>query len=129
MATLEVDGMQALLNKITALGRKGVMIENAALKAAAKPMLDDAVATTAFTDLSGDGRASLKISNVKTVGDIKSVSIGVTKGDISDVFYLKFIEFGTSKMPARPFLAPAFEKNKGEAKRIIKDAFKHGLGL
>lgn len=33
----------------------------------------------------------------------------------NDPFYWAFVEFGTSKMPARPFLRPAFESRKGAA--------------
>jgi len=32
----------------------------------------------------------------------------------NDPFYWRFIEFGTSTQPARPFLRPAFESRKGE---------------
>ena len=37
-----------------------------------------------------------------------------------DAFYWRFIEFGTSKQPARPFLRPAFETKKLEAIAAIK---------
>lgn len=30
----------------------------------------------------------------------------------NDPYYWKFVEFGTSKMPARPFMRPAFESRK-----------------
>lgn len=36
-----------------------------------------------------------------------------------DPFYWRFIEFGTSKMPARPFLRPAFEQSKAKAAEEI----------
>jgi HK97 gp10 family phage protein len=37
-----------------------------------------------------------------------------------DAFYWRFVEFGTSKMSARPFLRPAFEAKKMEAVEAIK---------
>ena len=37
-----------------------------------------------------------------------------------DAFYARFVEFGTVKMAARPFLRPAFEAKKGEAVDAIK---------
>lgn len=37
----------------------------------------------------------------------------------SATFYWKFLEFGTSKMPARPFLRPAFEARKNDAVTAI----------
>ena len=129
MAEIELQGMQELLNSLTELGRKGSRIENKALLAAAQPILDEATSTSAFNDRSGKGRAGLKISRVKSKGDTKHVLIGIEKGDISEIFYMKFLEFGTSKMPARPFLQPAYESKKGEAIRIMKEEFRKGLGL
>ena len=37
-----------------------------------------------------------------------------------DAFYARFVEFGTVKMAARPFMRPAFEAKKGEAVDAIK---------
>lgn len=37
-----------------------------------------------------------------------------------DAFYWRFVEFGTQKMAARPFLRPAFETKKLEAIEAIK---------
>jgi HK97 gp10 family phage protein len=39
----------------------------------------------------------------------------------NDPFYWRFVEFGTSKMAARPFLRPAFEVKKYQAAKEIKD--------
>jgi len=39
-----------------------------------------------------------------------------------DPFYWRFLEFGTKKMAARPFMVPAFEAKKSEALRIVQDA-------
>lgn len=119
--------MQELIDRLTELGKRGSRIGNKALLAAAKPILDDAVTNAPF--LTGDGQAGLKISRVKTKGDTKTVLIGIDKGDISEIFYMKFHEFGTSKMGERPFLGPAYERNKGEAIRILKYEFRRGLGL
>ena len=44
------------------------------------------------------------------------------KGNLSqDAWYARFVEFGTAKMAARPFLRPAFEARKGDAVAAIKD--------
>lgn len=45
----------------------------------------------------------------------------------SDPFYWRFVEFGTAKMAARPFLRPAFEATKIEAAERIKDALREGI--
>lgn len=41
-------------------------------------------------------------------------------GKPRDAFYWRFIEFGTKKMTAKPFLRPAFDENKSAAVEGIK---------
>lgn len=41
-----------------------------------------------------------------------------------DAYYWRFVEFGTSKMPARPFLRPAFDAKKEEAVRVFASILK-----
>ena len=38
-----------------------------------------------------------------------------------DSYYWRFVEFGTAKMAARPFMRPAFEAKKEEAVLAIRD--------
>jgi HK97 gp10 family phage protein len=37
-----------------------------------------------------------------------------------DAWYWRFVEFGTNKMPAQPFLRPAFETKKHEALAVFR---------
>jgi len=127
MAEIDLQGMEELLNRLTELGKVGSKIGNKALLAAAEPILNEMVANAPV--LSGKGITALKTSKVKTRGDTKHVLIGIEKGDISEVFYMKFHEFGTSKMPAKPFMQPAYESKKAEAIRVLKEEFRRGLGL
>jgi len=141
MAEIELQGMQELLNSLTELGSRGARIENKALLAAAKPILDEAILNAPVR--TGNGVAGLKISRVKTKGDTKHVLIGIEKADMSEIFYMKFIEFGSSAhriivngvgrnhpgTTARPFLGPAYESKKDEAISILKAEFRRGLGL
>lgn len=41
--------------------------------------------------------------------------------------HARFIEFGTVKMPAEPFLRPAIESRKGEALNAMVDKLKKGI--
>lgn len=129
MAELEVKGMQELVDKVKQLGNKAKKIENQALLKGAEPILKEAVSTTEFHDRTGRLRKNLKISRPKSKGDTKYVLVGIDKGDISEIFYGKFLEFGTSKMNARPFLGPAYESKKEEAKEIIKQELRNALNL
>lgn len=51
--------------------------------------------------------------------------VGGTYKNYGPLFYAKFIEFGTSKAPAYPFMRPAFETSKGE----LLPTFKKELAL
>lgn len=42
-------------------------------------------------------------------------------------WYWRFVEFGTAKQPAQPFLVPAFEENKFTANRMIQRALLKGV--
>lgn len=57
----------------------------------------------------------------------KSRLSGRSRDVQKDSFYWKFVEFGTSKMPAQPFLRPAFETKKEEAVRIIGEKLDEGI--
>lgn len=52
---------------------------------------------------------------------------GKNPGVIKSAFYWRFIEFGTVKMPARPFLRPAFDSTKQSAISAIKSKLKSYL--
>lgn len=126
---VEIKGMDELLERLKEMGVKSSKIQNTALKKAAEPIFEDAVSTTAFKDRTGKGRAGIKIGRPKTKGDTKYILVGIDRSDNSEIFYMKFIEYGTSKMPARPFIRPAFLRNKDKAYEIMKEEIRKGLGL
>lgn len=52
----------------------------------------------------------------------------VGKGDKNmDAYYFRFVEFGTVKMPARPFMRPAFDHKKAAALEAIKTGLAEGI--
>ena len=44
-------------------------------------------------------------------------------------FRAHFVEFGTSKMTAKPFMRPTFEREKGRIESILAQEIRRGLGL
>lgn len=44
-----------------------------------------------------------------------------------DAWYWRFIEFGTVKMAARPFLRPAFETTKAEQLKVLQERLKKAI--
>lgn len=124
---IEFTGMSELIEKLQATNAKFNSVENRSLKAGAQPILDDMKNTTAFKDDTGDLRKALAVGRISTKNGVKSIKIGVLQGDISKAYYGKFIEFGTSKMPARPFIQPAYERHKREVAEIIKEEIQRAL--
>lgn len=55
-----------------------------------------------------------------TKGNRKKGRVGGKYKNYGPLFYGRFLEFGTSKMPAYPFMRPAFESNKRQLPEIIK---------
>jgi HK97 gp10 family phage protein len=127
VADIELKGVDEILDKLNQMGANITRLENKALKNAAEPVLEDAKVTNAFNDRSGRLRKGLKISSVKKKEGVKYILVGVDKSDNSKIFYGKFLEFGTSKISARPFLQPAYEKNKEEIQKTIAETLKEGL--
>jgi len=123
----ELTGMDGLLDRIQELGRKGSTVQNKALKAAAEPVAEDMKSLVRVSNLNEKHiRDDIQVSNVKTKDGTKYVRIGPGK---NTNWRAKFLEFGTSKMSAKPFMSPSYENKKGEAKQIIKEKLKEGLGL
>jgi HK97 gp10 family phage protein len=127
VADAELRGVDEILNKLSQMGANITRLENKALKNAAEPVLEDARTTNAFNDRSGRLRKGLKISGVKKKEGVKYILVGVDKSDNSKIFYGKFLEFGTAKISARPFLQPAYEKNREEIQKTIAETLKEGL--
>ena len=125
MADIELTGVDEILNKLQQMGINISRLENKALKNAAEPVLQDAKANVPVR--TGKLKKGLKITNVKKKEGVKYILVGVDRGDNSEIFYEKFIEFGTSKMSARPFLQPAYEKNKDNIRKTIANTLNGGL--
>ncbi len=60
-------------------------------------------------------RSSIRVVRLK--GD-PNLNIRVYAGS-TKVFYARWVEYGTAKMKARPFLRPALNASKAEAQRIL----------
>lgn len=123
----ELTGMDELLDRVQELGRKGSIVQNKALKAAAEPVANDMKSLVRVSNVNEKHiRDDIKVSNVRSKDGTKYVRVGPGK---DTNWRAKFLEFGTSKMPAYPFMSPSYENKKGEAKQIMKETIKEGLGL
>lgn len=144
--TVRVDGLRELQEKLTALGNEfGTKaafnpVRNA-LNKAARVIRDSAkqkvrrktgtlaenIIVTSRGKPDPQGYLSTKVTVRAKAKAYKSSSANVRKGKIGlhyqhygALYYARFLEFGTAKMKAYPFLRPAFEENKGALPEMIK---------
>ena len=123
MADMKLEGMENLLNEIEKLGKTGSRMENKALREAGD-VVKEAIQKEAPIR-SGKLKESITVSRVKNKDGAKRVEVGPDK----DVFYSRFVEFGTVKMKANPFMARGYETSKDSAMETIEKNLKEGLGL
>jgi HK97 gp10 family phage protein len=63
--------------------------------------------------------------NMDTYVDYKRGVVGARLGVRKEAYYaLQFVELGTSKQPAQPWLVPALERSKDSSIGIIADQMK-----
>ncbi|BAU27631.1 HK97 gp10 family phage protein [Aneurinibacillus soli] len=142
MATMEVQGMQQLLDKLQSLGNKAKTVESRALKEGAEVLRSEIEARAprspsprqpkgkTQTWRTGKHAAdNIKIGPVKVINGAKLLEIGIQKNDNSHYFYMKFKEWGTSKMSAEPFMEPAVTEKQSEAVQRVKEVILGALGI
>jgi HK97 gp10 family phage protein len=117
---LQLHGMEQLLRQLEQVGSEAERVKKDALLAGAE-VVQQAASERAPRD-TGKLAENIVISDIKEDG---TVDIGPDR----DRFYGLFLEFGTSKMSARPFLQPAFEENKEQVQQKMADVIRRELGL
>lgn len=106
-----VERQKEILDKLeTNMSRVGTLVEKQAKKNVAQSPPEHPQKQT------GRLRSSI-IHQVSKDGDDIVAEIG------TNVAYGKYLEFGTEKMPAYPWLFPAVEQNRDRIKDILKGEF------
>lgn len=67
----------------------------------------------------GDGSGSYSGNAPSDDGGTRSVYIG------TNVYYAPYVEYGTHKMQARPFMASALSGHQSDFEELFKEAFSH----
>nr|WP_314369165.1 HK97-gp10 family putative phage morphogenesis protein [uncultured Acinetobacter sp.] len=147
--SVEIEGLDDLtkqLQRLESLAKQKTLTYKA-LFAASKPMLDEVkllapkAAQQYFRYYAGrDGNKS-RISQTpgklkksikrKRIKLEKSVGVGIYSNPIKhggamkySVFYWRFLEYGTPKMRAFPFIRPAFDHKKDESLELFKQRYR-----
>lgn len=72
---------------------------------------------------------NIPINPIEIKGDVHTISTGFDKDDNSEFFYAKYLEWGTNKMSAKPFMQPAYNSKVKQAFEIMQEVVKEELGL
>ncbi len=124
---MELQGMDELLSHLQSIGKNVSRIENQALKAGAQPVAEEMKSLVPVSSIDHKHiREDIHVSGVKSKDGVKYVEIGPGK---DTNWRAKFLEFGTSKMPAKPFVQLSYEHNKSEVIQIITQKIREELGM
>ena len=152
-SSVHVDGLDGVLERLRALppelGSKGGGPARVALAKGARLIRDQSIANAPrATGLLKDNIIMVRDRKPNLIGASEAYSVGVRrkakrysntkrnrgKGRAGKTymvegtaFYWMFLEFGTEKMAARPFLRPAFESRKEEALAVITAELNAGI--
>ncbi|PLR93193.1 HK97-gp10 family putative phage morphogenesis protein [Bacillus sp. T33-2] len=120
--SFKLEGMDQLMRQIDQMGKAvdNQLLEKA-LQEGAEIMKEKVQETVPVR--TGKLKANIIVS------DVKDGVIHVGPDQQGTAFYGHFLEFGTSKATAQPFMGPAFENNKDAVEEKMADVVKRELGL
>jgi HK97 gp10 family phage protein len=143
MITVQITGLKELQNALNQLPKEiqGRPLRSA-VSAAAKVIVDDVKARVPVGETgnlktavyryrsrrnSATGRETFFVGIRQGKAQFKDTAYNRRKGRVGksyktqgEAYYWRFLEFGTAKMAAKPFLRPAFESSKSKAVEVIK---------
>ncbi|MBO0586118.1 HK97-gp10 family putative phage morphogenesis protein [Sporosarcina sp. E16_8] len=70
-----------------------------------------------------------KLKESITKDEVVDGKIQIGPSQQGPAFRAHFVEFGTRKMSARPFMRPTFEREKTRIEQIMAEQIRRGLGL
>lgn len=137
---IRMYGFEELTQKLQEMPNEMNKVIDSALKAAAKPVQEEAKRRARRSKTPGGSNGNghmadhIEISDVEQEGTEKRVIVGFTKGDNSPFFYAKFIEWGASSGPwsskyygKKPFMRPAYKSKVMESLEIFKNRVEKGI--
>lgn len=128
MSKIELEGMQELIDKVNKLGVKGDEIKKKTLDKAGQMVKDSMEKKAPRSNKNKKHMADhIKVSDIERSDGIDFVKIGPDKGDISEFFYSKFTEWGTSKIPAQHWASKSVKENQKKINALIKEEFERRL--
>lgn len=128
MASIELEGMAELIDKVNKFGARGEVIKKKALDKAGELVKGSMERKAPRSEETKKHMAdNIEVSEIKKEDGVDFVKIGPNKGDNSEFYYSKFTEWGTSKIPAQHWAENSLIENKREINQTIKEELKKGL--
>jgi len=130
-----VEGLEEIQEALAKMGAGKNAIVDKALKKGVEIVKDEmsrrAPRGEGMGGYKGTGhlKDNIAVSNIEDESGVRAIYAGVKKGDNSNWFYAKFLEWGTVKMKAQPFMQPSYNSKKNKAFKLICDSIKGDLGL
>lgn len=116
-----IMGEQELLSKLKALGDEAIGLLDDAVTAGAEIVAEEARSRARVR--TGKLRDSIGTGDIRRFGYRTVVPVGPGK----EAFYGIFVEKGTSKQAAHPFLRPALRTKKEQVKATVGGIVRKGL--
>ena len=128
MARIELEGMQELIDKVNKLGVKGDEIKKNALNKAGQIVKETMEGKAPRSKENKIHMAdNIKVSDIERSDGVDFIKIGPDKGDVSEFFYSKFTEWGTSKIPAQHWASKSVKENQRKINEVIKEELERGI--
>ena len=125
MASIEVEGMNELLNKLSKIESTVALSIDSTLNEAGNNVKDEMQRLVKVSNINHKHiKDDIQVSQIK--GEVTSKFIEVAPGKETN-WRAKFLEFGTIKMSAKPFMEPAHLNTKKENMEIIRNRIKEAL--
>lgn len=128
--TVQVEGLEELNRNLLDLGDKlAKQYIRKAAKEAADLFVQDAKRRAPVLKKPVRGRqpGALRDSIIAKVSLTKKNGLVVRIGPDKKVFYARFVEFGTSKMAAKPYMRPAWDGEKNAALDAFTESLKQSI--
>ena len=127
MSEFQIEGMDELLSRLTQVGNRVDVIIDAILIEAGNNVKEEMKKLVPVSNISHQHiKDDIQTSDIKGGGTEKYIEIGPGK---KTNWRAKFLEFGTVKMSAKPFIEPAHLKTKRENTELIKKRIMEALKI
>ena len=127
MSELQIEGMDELLDKLSQIESNVTLSIDGTLKEAGNNVKDEMQRLVKVSNINHKHiRDDIQVTKIKGQGSNKYIEIAPGK---DTNWRAKFLEFGTVKMSAKPFMEPAHINTKKDNSELIKKRIMEALRI